>query len=47
MGDGLNDRSGRFWTWLAGRLRAELSIRSKRGAVLAESQPEWRASLGW
>jgi len=31
MGDGLNERSGRFWTWLAGRLRAELSIRSKRG----------------
>ena len=31
MGDGLNERSGRFLTWLAGRLRADLSTCSKRG----------------
>src|SRR5260370_6464554 len=56
MGDGLNERNGRFWTWLAGRLRAELSIRSKRGLCWprgdqsGESQwageSVWKASCG-
>jgi hypothetical protein len=36
MGDGLNERSGRFWTWLAGRLRADLSTCSKRGLCCRE-----------
>ena len=31
VGDGLNERSGRCWTGLAVRLRADLSMRRKPG----------------
>jgi len=45
VGDGLNERSGRCgqgWRAIAGRFIGP----AVAGAVLAESQPEWRASLG-
>ena len=47
LGDGLNERSGRCWTGLGGATAGRFIDLRQAWAVLAESQPEWRASLGW